>query len=461
VGWLATQIQNADNLLTAGRNQRYGSTGLLDIGVAGTGQAGAIMKDTWAQFEADNAAAAAADAQKAAAALQHSFEAHMQAGQSAIREAVRIGLSDPISAELSAGAKRSVAIASAWGVDMAAALGAGEPAWMAAVKGFGADMVSGMTNSAQLGYIMGVLNSKMIADGLKSGKPGIQTETRALVNTLLTTLDALYGPAWLASYDFGSGIVNAAAKAIAEGQMRAFGKASPGMAPVVNYAAAPKMDLSAYDQAIKAMKDMAAGAGASTSSAAAIAKAALKNAFDTAKEAARSFFDLLHERNLKAIEDARNLANASATGPVSQARAQLAAEQAARQEAALRAALTGATNPADQSAAQQALSDFLAEQNITKMQEQADAQVKANDAIARAATEAENKRAKGQTAALDHQKTAAGIAQTLVAPKSAISAAAAAGATGGGTIIVQIDSAVIARIIDERLFVRGALTTAP
>ena len=62
------------------------------------------------------------------------------------------------------------------GKDMGAALGAGEPSWKAAIAGLGTDMTSGLTTSAQTGYIMAALNSKMIREGLRELLESVPTD---------------------------------------------------------------------------------------------------------------------------------------------------------------------------------------------------------------------------------------------------------------------------------------------
>lgn len=421
-----------------------------------------------------------------AIALQASFEAHMQAGQTGIANAVKKHASDVISAELTAGAKRANGIASTWSKGLGAQLGAGEPEWIMALNALGKDMQSSLTKSANAGYILAALNSKMIQQGLASGKPGIAAETAALVSTMLVTLDKSYGPAFLAAYNFGSGIVNAAARAMAAGQMKAFGNASPGMAPIVPKYVAPVIPsmsgnadyqaLMAAAQGIKAVGAAAGGTSTALADAktklnalASDAKTNLSSAFDKAKTSAHAFFDDLHSKNLQAISDTRDLANAqldaqigAANAPVDAARAALQATQDARQLASLQAAMGpdpsaalqavqdarqlaslqagvgSAADPAAQQAAETALSDFQAaqavkaleaaarqqsaaaalsdfqaEQAIKALEATAKTQVnaltlqqKANDDAAALAVKAEDARATAQSASFDKQLAA-------------------------------------------------------
>ena len=152
---------------------------------------------------------------------------------------------------------------------------------------------------------------------------------------------------------------------------------------------------------LKALDPAAKSASSALGSLASDAKSKFTSAFADIKAAAKSFFDELHSHNLKAIDDAKALRDAQIQGPVTAMKAQLAAEQSARREAELRAALANATNPADQATAQQALSDFLAEQQITKAEEAANAAQKISDQQAADATTAENKRYDQQTKAFE------------------------------------------------------------
>ena len=97
------------------------------------------------------------------------------------------------------------------------------------------------------------------------------------------------------------------------------------------------------------------------------ARAKLKGAFDEMKTAARSFFDEVHNGKLKAITDAKDLADALADKPVNEfpGEHRRRAEQAPRGRA--RQALAEAANPTDQAGAQQNLTDFLTDQQLEGM----------------------------------------------------------------------------------------------
>ena len=140
-------------------------------------------------------------------------------------------------------------------------------------------------------------------------------------------------------------------------------------------------------------------------------------AFDKAKESADKFFDDLHEGNLKAINDTRDLANATLdaeigaiNAEVQAARDQLETIRDARRLAELQKAVADAETDEQRASAQTALDDWLADQRIDQMEKDAkakigvlDLQKKANDDLAAEQVKAEDERYKAQTAAFDKE----------------------------------------------------------
>ncbi len=161
----------------------------------------------------------------------------------------------------------------------------------------------------------------------------------------------------------------------------------------------------------KAKADAAAAAAAAKAKAAAEALARtvaekLRDAYNVAKDAAHAMFDAIHQRNSKAIDDVRDLANASLDAQEKAIRGTLTAEQQKVQairdqtrENVLRANVANA-KPEDRDSAVAALNEFLTDQRLKFLGVKADTQIAGlegqkgvNDAAAIAAHVVEDTRA--------------------------------------------------------------------
>ncbi len=171
-----------------------------------------------------------------------------------------------------------------------------------------------------------------------------------------------------------------------------------------------RADKAAADAAAQAKKDAAAFAAEMHDK--------LNKAFDDMATAAHDAYAKVHEDTLKAIDDARNQADAQINEQERAIRANLTAEQqrvaamrAHQQELTLQANLATAVtggDPAQIAAAQLALNTFLDDQRLAFLSSQADTQIASleaqkanNDAKAALATAAENARNKAAVKALD------------------------------------------------------------
>lgn len=146
----------------------------------------------------------------------------------------------------------------------------------------------------------------------------------------------------------------------------------------------------------------------------------LSDAFETFRKNAVAALDAVHQKKLRAIQDAHDLrdaeleaAQAAVQAVVDAERAKVDAARDARRQAELEAAVAAAAaggDPAALAAAQQALDDFLTDQRLEKMQAEADAQKDeiqkerdTNDQKAQDLTAAENERYATLKTALDNQ----------------------------------------------------------
>jgi TP901 family phage tail tape measure protein len=125
--------------------------------------------------------------------------------------------------------------------------------------------------------------------------------------------------------------------------------------------------------------DAASSAGDSLKTMAADAKAAITDAFSKIKDAARTYFDKLHEQNLKSIQDIHDRRDAELEtqrvinqGPVDAAKAALEATRKKREWDRLQADLAKAKTPEELDSARQAILDFQMQQGIDVLQYGAD-----------------------------------------------------------------------------------------
>lgn len=268
--------------------------------------------------------------------------------------------------------------------------------------------------------LIGILISKQLSDGMTSGQPRVVAQAIATAKFIMDQLNRLQPGAYAVGYEtimaLASGMLSPAAFASLN-KIAAIGRFMAGffnMAKTGDFSGYSKIlaDLHAamtlvvpdFTAAKAAATDWFAGlnTGAkSASTALADAKDKMKAAFAEIKQAARSYFNELHSDNLKAIEDIRRLADEQADYAATAFRSQITAERAVRREAELRQAVANAKNPADQYKAQQDLVDFLQDQELTKLEEAADAQKKINAQKEAEAKAAENKRYTEQVAAFN------------------------------------------------------------
>jgi len=314
--------------------------------------------------------------------------------------------------------------------------------------------------------LAGALHAKALVDGLNAGDPAVRGASADMAVSILTYLDALKGPAFVAgqntAWALAKGLESQLAGAklggimagwVAVGQLRSIWPTYQEQ--IAKLAVSPatiqgNKDLAAAIKALggsgllasedlKKLGSSAADAKAKLKGLADDAKVNLATAFDNAKTSARTFFDELHSKNSRAISDANDLANAildsqigAISAEVQAARDALSAVQEARQLASLQAAIPAAQaaayDPSDPTAAaahqqaieqaQGALSDFLAQQNIARLEQDARARIdalelqqKANDDAEALALDAEDVRYKDQTKAFD--KIMAGLLSSL------------------------------------------------
>jgi len=314
--------------------------------------------------------------------------------------------------------------------------------------------------------LAGALHAEALVDGLNAGDPAVQGASADMAVSILTYLDALKGPAFVAgqnaAWALAKGLESQLAGAklggimagwVAVGQLRSIWPTYQEQ--IAKLAVSPgtiqgNKDLAAAIKALggsgllasedlKKLGSSAADAKAKLKGLADDAKVNLATAFDNAKTSARTFFDELHSKNSRAISDANDLANAildsqigAISAEVQAARDALSAVQEARQLASLQAAIPAAQaaayDPSDPTAAaahqqaieqaQGALSDFLAQQNIARLEQDARARIdalelqqKANDDAEALALDAEDVRYKDQTKAFD--KIMAGLLSSL------------------------------------------------
>jgi hypothetical protein len=349
-------------------------------------------------------------------------------------EALITGVGDGIAS----GAALLVGAMDRAGVDAAIAFGKGATSAAADIASGGTTLMNAWLHPLDTARVKtllaGALHAKALVDGLNAGDPALRAAAMQEAISILTYLDALKGPAFVAGQNVAWSVV------------KGLGKLADSLPPQLQAVLGPILKTQTdkilsiwptYQQqvaklaispgTIKGNEDLAAAIKLLGGEADAVAggisdafKTKLSGAFEAASEKARKFFDTLHSRNQKAIDDARDLANAQIDAQISAidatvqaARDALQETRDARQEAALRTDLASATDPAAQAAAQQALSDFLAGQRITEMENAArqkidllNSQKTANDDRATAQMTAEDARYKAQTTAFDKELSA-------------------------------------------------------
>lgn len=296
--------------------------------------------------------------------------------------------------------------------------------------------------------LAGALHSKALVDGLHAGNPAVRGAAHDQAIAILTYLDALKGPVYIAGRNAAIKLADGLRSAMAAsmgGPNSPFRNMIPSAAKQIGAIEAlfPSYEsqiekLKPGSGTIQGNKDLAdvismlggkiESTGDKASSAADKAKEKAKKladeykekltaAIDKAKESANKFFDDLHDANVKAINDTRDLANAQLdaqiggiNAEVQAARDALKATRDARRQAELQDAVTNATTDEQRASAQTALDDWLADQRIDQMEKDAKAKIgvletekKANDDLAAEQIKAEDERAKAQQAAWDKE----------------------------------------------------------
>jgi tape measure domain-containing protein len=279
-----------------------------------------------------------------------------------------------------------------------------------------------MAPAKQEALLVGILISKNMADGLASSTPGVVAQAIATSKFIMDQLNLLQPGAYAAGAGaimaLASGMINSSAftalnkaaaavrlvMATATGDPVAIKAAIAGVSAAVNLVV-PSFGAakSAADAWFSSLKTGAASASSGLKTLSGDAKDKMKQAFADMKSAAKSFFDSLHDRNLKAIEDARDLRNAELDAVVDTAQSALNAQRNAIRLRDLNEALAKAQTPEDQRSAWEALNDFQQQQRIDAMQVDVNEQKKANDALVVTQKAAEDARYGAQVAAFNRE----------------------------------------------------------
>jgi hypothetical protein len=270
------------------------------------------------------------------------------------------------------------------------------------------------TDAMAVSEAIGILHSAKVAAGLRSGSPAAREAAQELWDAARAVLNAAIGDA----FDAGT----RAGQAFIVGLTGQKGRVRDAVsAPIVE---GNKVAGDAFDALLKrAQATLGTGGGGggggisgAVDKLAAQLKTRLASAFDTVKDRALAALDRIHTAKLRAIEDARKLRDAeldaqiaALQAPVTAAQAALDAQRAAQRLAELQRSLAEAQagdDPAAVQAAQAALTDYMAQAEIDRMQLTADAaireleaQKKANDDKAAAAQAAEDARYEADKAA--------------------------------------------------------------
>lgn len=310
------------------------------------------------------------------------------------------------------------------GTDLMLAIAKGEAASedapLAALKDLHTRLNSEASKERQEAFLLAALTGKDIANGLKSSDPAVRAQAIASRMVITDQLDLLTKGA----YSIGSNAGLLFAQGLSDSMAAAMPAAAREHAQQIAMAKPIKTDLGlskggldqgqkdylawlkSLDPAAKAASSALGGLSSAVSTLAADARAKFKNAFDEMKTAARSFFDTLHDKNLRAISDAHDLANAQRQGKLDTARSALDAKRNNEQLFQLQKAVGQATTAEDRQSAMIALADFQAQLEIDAQQKVVDAQNKIEDQKAADAKAAEDKRYTAQIAGFNKELAA-------------------------------------------------------
>jgi tape measure domain-containing protein len=320
-------------------------------------------------------------------------------------------------------------------LEMASGIQSLQDAPLNALKELRQSLKTQLSPMSEVALLYGELTSKELAKGLASNNPGIKAKAIAIQKLIMERLAMLPPNAALAGlYTSGAladGLVNPKAIAALKSALSVIGglvggffdrltgglfgrlagqlKASLGAAKDFGTMTAWMNDqLAATDEladsAAGSLKDMADE------------EYALGEAWKTIEDTAKHYFDFIHEKNLKAIQDVHDLADAqldaaeiAARKPAKEMSASYDAMKDARKLAELQKAVADAQAGGDQKAlfeAQQNLTDFQTEQEITRLTDIGEGQVtaleaqrKMNEDLLKQQQDAENLRYESQTEA--------------------------------------------------------------
>lgn len=264
-------------------------------------------------------------------------------------------------------------------------------------------LATSLTPSAEIARLVGELASSELAAGLIDNRADVRAAAEALQKEAIARLNELTDGAYSAGQagaqafkvGLGDEMRTEAMKNQAQAQVEAWNRVKPSVTDVSN-----------------AMKDLNAELAKTANSAAA---SALNSAFADIRSTAHSFFDQLHQDNLRAIDEALRHKNAILDAkealnqaPVTAAQKALDYQRRVIEEWRLRNAIATAQTPEAYRDAVLALQDFLAQQHINEMQaavdatkDKIDAQKNANQDQADAQKDAENERYRLSVAAFD------------------------------------------------------------
>lgn len=242
-------------------------------------------------------------------------------------------------------------------------------------------------SNRRVSFLLAQLNSAEIAAGLASSDPLVLAQTNATIKIITGQLDALTGGAYSAGQNTAVAFNTAFNEAMKNGA-DVTSAAQAGNAAA--FAAKNNWDLwlgnidvsqGQRDQLqwLEDWRKKAAGATTGLRDMAGDANAALTSAFDNIKAKAMDYFDRVHEKNLRAIADARDHKNALLDAklareerPITRAERALRFRQQEQQEAQLRDAVARATDPRAKQEAIWALQNFLDQRHIDEMRDEFD-----------------------------------------------------------------------------------------
>jgi hypothetical protein len=349
-------------------------------------------------------------------------------------------------AGFAAGARPLVQVTHELGFQSAVEFGAGAESALSTIVSTGKQLMEAFAHPLNVARLKtklaGALHAKALVDGLNAGDPAVRGAAHAQAIAILTYLDALKGPAYVA----GRNAALATAKGFREvaakqgdifkgtnlknmaGDIESIYPSYESQVAKLAISPGTIQGNKALADVIKELGGAAETAGNKAASGADKAKAKAKqladaykdkltSALDKAKDKAKKFFDDLHEKNVKAIQDTRDLANAqldaqigAINAEVQAARDEIERVRDARRLAELQAAVANAETDEQRASAQTALDDWLADQRIQQMERDAKAKIdvlelqkKANDDLAAEQVKAEDARYAAQTAAFDKE----------------------------------------------------------